>query len=159
MGFFILKREVIERLLETKIRDIIHELCPMMKIEKTMPIEMFIDTVKKHGVDAAVVVEKKDRIVGIITRLDLLKIFRTDVPYRLRVLAAPSPSRVERVTVGEIMSRNPVMIKETAKIRDAIDLMNRYKISHLIIIDEKGKPRAIFSRRYLLKKIFGIEEH
>ena len=159
MSFFILKREFVEKLLESKIHDIIPELCPTVKIEETMPIEVFIDTVKKRGVDAAIVVGRKGNIVGIVTRLDLLKIFRLNIPYRLRVLAAPSPPRMEKITVGEIMTRNPVTVKESSKVRDAIDLMSRYKISHLVIVDEKGHPKAIFSRRYLLRKIFGIEEH
>jgi len=159
LSFFILKRDEIEKVLESQIRDILHELCPPLRIEENMPVEIFIDTVKSKGVDAAIVVGRKGKVVGIVTRLDLLKILHLEVPYRLRVLAIPRHPKVEKITIREIMTRNPITLRETAKVRDAIDLMSKYKISHIIIVDSKGNPKAIFSRRYLLKKVFGIEEH
>jgi len=159
LSFFILKRDEIEKILESQIQDILHELSPPLEIEENMPVEIFIDTVKSQGIDAAIVVGHKGKVVGIVTRLDLLKILHFEVPYRLRVLAIPRHPKVEKITIREIMTKNPIMLKETAKVRDAIDLMNKYKISHIIIVDSKGNPKAIFSRRYLLKKIFGIEEH
>jgi len=159
LSFFIVKREEIEKILESTLREHIEELQPLIAVEEDMPVEIFIDAAKRQKADAAVVVGRKGKIVGIVTKLDLLKILRLELPYRLRLLAIPKRPRLDKITIREIMTRNPISLKDSAKVRDAIDLMSKYRISHVVIVDDEGKPKAIISRRFLLKKIFGIEEH
>lgn len=158
MCAFILKRKDLERMLETKILDIIADLPHIIAVEEDMPVEFFIDSVKKRKIDAAVVISKRGRVSGIVTRLDLLKLLQLELPYRLRILSLPLKTKTEKITIKEIMTPNPISLSETAKVKDAIELMSKFRISHIVIVSKEGKPRAIISRRYVLRKIFGIEE-
>lgn len=158
MSSFTFKRKDLEKTLETELLKIIHELPKAIAVEEDMPIEIFIDSIKKRKTDAAIVIDRKGKISGIVTRLDLLKVLKPVVPHGVRIFSMPLKVRVEKITIKEIMSPNPIMLPETAKIRDAIELMNKYRISHVIVTDTAGEPKAIISRKYMLKKFFGIEE-
>ena len=158
MSSFMFKRKDLEKMLETKLIDIVHELPKVIAVEEDMPIEIFVDSAKKRKADAAIVIDRKGRISGIVTRLDLLKVLRPVMPHRVRIFSMPLKVRIEKITIKEIMTPNPIMLPETARIRDAVELMNRYRISHVIITDTAGKPKAIISRKYMLRKFFGIEE-
>jgi len=155
------RSEDIRRILETRIQDLLHELPPFLKVTEETPIEVFIDAMKLQGANVAVVVGRNGRITGIVTRLDLLKILEleTRTPQRLRVLALPKLPKPGKIKVGDIMTENPVTLGETARVRDAVDLMSKYRISNIIIVDSKGDPKAVFSKKYLLKKIFGVNNH
>ena len=158
MSSFMFKREDLEKTLEMKLLEIIHELPKVIAVEEDMPIEIFIDSTKKRKTDAAIVIDRKGKISGIVTKLDLLKVLRPVLPHGVRIFSMPLKVRIEKITIKEIMSPNPIMLPETAKVKDAVELMNKYRISHVIITDITGKPKAIISRKYMLKKFFGIEE-
>ena len=47
------------------------------------------------------------------------------------------------LTVEEVMSRNPKMINETAKLSEAEKLMRQYNIHSLVVVDENGRLSGI----------------
>lgn len=60
------------------------------------------------------------------------------------------PSRVKRkVTVGERMTRHPITIKRSDRIRDAVDRMKAGHLRHLPVVNDQGRLIGIVSDRDL----------
>ncbi len=89
---------------------------------------------KEIGVSALPVVDIDGRLKGIVTERDFVwKIIAEEKPYN--------------TPISEIMTKDLVVIGENETIRDALRLMNRFKVRHLPVIDEKGRLIGILSLR------------
>ena len=86
----------------------------------------------------SVLVSENDAVIGIITAKDIL----VDV-----VAKGKDPSKTP---VKEITQKSIIKIHKSAKVRDAIFLMNKHNIRRLIVEDDK-RPIGVISR----KKIVG----
>ncbi len=68
---------------------------------------------------------------------------------------APLPESTSRLalaerTAAELMTPNPVSIREAATIREAVDLLTRRGISGAPVIDRAGRPVGVISRADIL---------
>lgn len=72
-----------------------------------------------------------DRIAGLVTDGDVRRAMQK---YR---------SRFFDLTAGEIMTRTPKIVPETARITDAEDIMRRHKIHSLLVADAAGRLAGI----------------
>jgi CBS domain-containing protein len=70
-----------------------------------------------------------ERLVGIFTERDALKLMAKDVDFS--------------TTVGEVMSRDPTTIPSTATVGQAIRVMAEGAYRHLPIVDSQGKPAGV----------------
>ena len=52
--------------------------------------------------------------------------------------------------VEDYMTPNPISVKPTLKLKDAIDIMAKKKIGNMIVDDEKGRPSGILTEREIL---------
>src|SRR5688572_26588514 len=73
----------------------------------------------------------------------------------------PQPeNQLERsVMHGQVKSlkqNSPVIISNTATIREAIDVMLKSNVGALLIVNGQGQLIGIFSERDLLKKVVGL---
>ncbi|MEN2999034.1 MAG: CBS domain-containing protein [Acidilobaceae archaeon] len=94
----------------------------------------------EKGVGSLVVVDDMGRLIGILTRTDIL---------RHVVSKGLSP---ERVTVGEVMTRNPIYVLADTPLSEAARLMGAKGIGHLPVLDSKTyKPIGMLSKRDILK--------
>ncbi len=65
-------------------------------------------------------------------------------------LAAPPCMRLGKAKASEMMTANPVSLREEASIADAIELFTRRRISAAPVIDEAGRPVGVLSRTDIL---------
>ncbi len=65
-------------------------------------------------------------------------------------LAAPPCMTLGKVKASDMMTANPVSLRESASVADAIELFTRRRISAAPVIDEAGRPVGVLSRTDIL---------
>ncbi len=113
----------------TRVKDsMVSTNLPVVTLDQKISDTIIEISKTKQGI--AVVIEK-DNIVGVVTDGDVRRAMqdRKEIFFEL--------------TVNEVMSRNPKTIIETAKLSEAENLMRRYNIHSLIVVDENGKLSGI----------------
>ena len=56
-------------------------------------------------------------------------------------------------TVDKIIRREPLVINENARIKDAVELMSRENVGLLVIVDSAGKPIGVISERDIIRAL------
>ncbi|PMP87953.1 MAG: signal transduction protein [Caldisphaera sp.] len=99
---------------------------------------------KKIG--SIAIVSPDDKVIGIFTERDLTKVVAENTPLTK--------------SIGEVMSKNPWVIKESDSISKAVSLMYEKEIRHLPVVDSEGKLKGIITSRDLagiLSKLTSLE--
>jgi CBS domain-containing protein len=119
----------------TPIRDV--GAGPLLSVSPDTPLLDVVTAMRDRRCGAALVVDTSG-IAGIFTERDLLK--RVDH----RNLAWHA------MKVREVMTPNPVTVRETQTIEDAINLMTVGSFRHLPVVDPEGRPLSLISIREIL---------
>jgi len=133
------------RRLMLKVKDIMQtgENIPMVKEE-----DFFIDGIKeinRKNLGFTLVIDKNKKLKGIITDGDIRRLLAEGVD-------------IKKLKVKQVMTKNPKTIEEDVLAVKAIEIMEKYEITCLVITDEKKTPKGIVHLHDLLgKKDFGIE--
>lgn len=95
-------------------------------------------TLRQHRITGLAVVDRDDRLVGVISQTDLL------------YLAAPSVRalihhRDSGIRVGEVMSSPPVTIDAAAPLANAARMMDRDHLHRLVVVDAHGRPIGVLA--------------
>lgn len=93
-------------------------------------------TTKRLGVTS--VVNKEGKLLGIITDGDLRRLLEKTL-------------RIENLTAGEAMTKNPKTIKQEYLASFALQQMENYNITSLIVTDEEERPTGIIHLHDLVK--------
>jgi arabinose-5-phosphate isomerase len=102
--------------------------CPI--VDQNAPIHVVLDTITRKGLGMTAVVDDTRRLTGIITDGDLR-----------RKLAAGLDLR-DRVAV-DIMSSNPVTVSAETMAVEALGLLERRKITSVVVIDEERHVEGV----------------
>lgn len=102
---------------------------PVVRPETPMP--EVIETMTSKGFGLACVLDSRDRLVGIITDGDL------------RRMARKFRSAVFRKSARDGMTANPVTVSRTGLATEALNLMERRKITSLVVVSSKGGVEGI----------------
>jgi acetoin utilization protein AcuB len=99
------------------------------------------------------VVDKKGKILGIVTLGDIREASPSDATtlsvWELHYL-------LSKLTVGKIMTPNPITVKPDSTIRDAAKLMLENKIGGLPVVDEDNKVVGIITESDIFRLL--VEE-
>ncbi|MGL4669300.1 MAG: CBS domain-containing protein [Methanobacteriaceae archaeon] len=87
-------------------------------------------------------VMEDNQVVGILTLTD--------------IVSAIANSKKD-VIVKDIMSKNPITVKGDLMIAEAIDLMHKYKVGRLIILDDSKNPIGIITRTDIVNTITDLK--
>jgi CBS domain-containing protein len=60
--------------------------------------------------------------------------------------------------VGDLRPRPPVTVPEAATVGEAVAVMLERNLGSVLLVDEAGRLRGIFSERDLLKKVAGLHD-
>jgi arabinose-5-phosphate isomerase len=114
------------RRLLTHVRDImrIGERIPMVNLNATLGDAIL--EISKKGVGMTAIVDGKQRVLGIYTDGDL----RRTLAKRMDFNATP---------VGDVMSANPRCIGPDNLAAEAVQVMEQYNISQMLVVDEQSK--------------------
>ena len=122
-----------------------------VEIKENAPIKDLLDLLKETEMTCFIVVNDKEKLKGIITESDLLKIIRKPrkktgiggIGYRSLLFRGAE-------NVGDIMTRNPIYVKPTCKLEEAASIMRDYKIRHLPVVEDHKLVGSISLKDILL---------
>lgn len=99
--------------------------CPRLTVDD--PLDRYYDVcaAAPHRAGAAAVVDDAGRLIGFFTDGDLRRLHREGKPLDIRM--------------GQVMTRNPKVARETDLVADALRTMQRYKIDELPAVDGEGR--------------------
>jgi CBS domain-containing protein len=108
-------------------------------VKPTTPLLEAREILFKHKIRRLIVLDDKEKPVGIITEKDVAK-----AVYSL----AGKP--IKSVKVGDFMSKNLVTVKKNATVYDCAKLMKNRKISSVIVLSDKGTLEGIVTKTDLV---------
>ncbi|MBP2142884.1 CBS domain-containing protein [Methanococcus voltae] len=109
-------------------------------LEDATVIDACFDIVNS-GQRVAPVYNSKNNIAGIITDYDIIE-------------AVSTSDILKDVSVDAIMTKNPITIDKNENVGKARNLMSKYGIGRLIVLDEDGEPEGIVTEDDIIKKIY-----
>lgn len=123
------------------------------------PIFTARQLMKEKGIRHLPVVDREGRLVGIVTDRDM----RTAMPSQLlsKEEFLLAKERISNHTVADIMTPDPLTIREYHTLQDALLVMNLKKVGAFPVVSESGELKGIISTRDILKAfidMLNIEE-
>ncbi len=121
---------------------------PIVAIRTRDSLERARSMLADHEVSALPVVDEKDRVVGILSRTDLLRVGRREAGSRPGAALLMLPDR----NAGDEMTHEVAILSHEASIADAAGVMTQKRI-HRVVIEDDGVPVGIFSTRDVMRVI------
>jgi arabinose-5-phosphate isomerase len=118
------------------VRDIMHQGEALPRISETARMGDAIVEMTSRGFGCVAVVNAEGRMTGVISDGDLRRHMRPDLTM---------------IPVVEVMSRNPRVVKEQTLAVEALDALNKSKITALFVVDAGHKPVGIVHVHDLLR--------
>lgn len=112
----------------------------------------------ERSISGLPVVDKADRVIGVVTQADILSIIggRKEQTFKdlLRhIIGEPLPERKMGDIVGDIMAASPVTIAPGTPVAEAARIMDEKRIRRLPVVDGQNRLLGIISRADILKAI------
>ncbi len=126
------------RRLLLRVEEIMHsgEAIPVVKQDACLKTALVEMTQKKLGMTA--VVDQTGVLVGIFTDGDIRRAFDSNV-------------NIHSTTICDVMTHNPKVINKTLLAAEAINIMESFKITALIVTDEQNKPIGVVHMHDVLR--------
>ncbi|ADN50278.1 CBS domain-containing protein [Vulcanisaeta distributa] len=115
-----------------RVREVMREVLITVKDDK--PLTEVIKIMNEKNIGSIIVTDEEGRAIGVFTERDLLRLVASNVS-------------LNALTVGDVMTRNVIVIEEDASLIKAVHIMAKHGIRHLPIVDEDGKVIGIVSIR------------
>jgi CBS domain-containing protein len=131
----------------TRVRDIMTSPAITVSPDTTLPAANAI--MKEKQIRHLPVVEK-GRLVGIVSRGDLRE---ASISASVNVDQYELHFMLNRLTLGELMTRKVRTVLPDALVVDAADLMTEHKIAGLPVVDSEGAVIGIVTESDLLKML------
>jgi CBS domain-containing protein len=127
----------------------------VVTVRDTTPFKEIVGLLEEHHVSAVPVVDRRKRLVGIVTEADLLVKERHGRPepppflegHRSRAERAKARARV----ASELMTAPVITVTPFETIAEAARLMHRHNVKRLPVVDADGDLLGIVGRADLLK--------
>jgi CBS-domain-containing membrane protein len=94
-------------------------------------LDGILDLFCQHRLDFCCVVDHMKRVVGVVTRSDLLRTIEAAATLKL------GPDEIIRV--HHIMGHDPIVIKKQESIAVAVNTMREHGLKNLPVVDEEGR--------------------
>ncbi|MGQ4832418.1 MAG: HPP family protein [Candidatus Asgardarchaeia archaeon] len=148
---------------------------------RDMPIEMVARFIVDHDYTLLPVVDESGNVIGAVTQYDLLRAYMLGkkpeavavtpmtIPAEIEeaITYSPSESTLQQVlieqpvasvikpevTVESIMQKGYVEVLSTEPLERARNLMLRYKVNHLVVVNDEGKIIGILSKRNIMRAL------
>ena len=137
-------------------------------VSPSQKLEVAAKLLRRHGVNAALVVDETGKCVGIVTSSDLVR-FQAEFPeadslidhgMTFETTRRPVDGRIELVShpfdeIQRHMTRSLQTIEQTQSLRFAARVMREQRIHHLVVLDDSQRPIGILSSLDILSKLDG----
>src|SRR5687768_12561971 len=108
-----------------------------LTVAPTQTLEQALALMRHHRISGLPVIDADKRPLGILTN--------RDVRFEKRLSQQ----------VGEVMTKNPVMVKDGVAIDEAKDLLHKHRIEKLLVVDDNGRLKGLIT----IRDIEQAEEH
>jgi CBS domain-containing protein len=130
----------------------------IISVQKYESILHVADILAEKNISGLPVVDKGNRVIGIITQADILSVVGIRKEHTLKdllkhMLGEPLPEKKIGDIVADIMASPAVTIKPTANIAEAAQLLDEKRIRRLPVVDEKNVLIGLISRADILKAV------
>lgn len=130
----------------------------VLSITKFEPIMKVADILAEKNISGLPVVDKENKVIGIITQADILSMIGVSREHTFKdvlkhMLGESLPERRIGDHVGDIMTSPALTVKPTAKIAEAVRIMDEKRIRRLTVADEKNVLIGILTRADILKAV------
>ncbi len=121
-----------------RVKDIMHTGNKIPKLYKTALLKDVIFEISSKKLGITIVVDKEDKVVGIITDGDLRRLLE-------------KKRDIFKTKAEKIMTKNPKIVEKNNLAARALQIMEKYSISSLIITNENKNPTGIIHLHDILK--------
>lgn len=104
-------------------------------------VQSAIELMVENDQGSVIVLDEKDKVIGIFTERDVLRHYLVNQPTFLYL------------KVSEVMSSPVQTVSEDMKVSDALTIMNEKNVRRLPVVDKSGKMIGFISWRELFAKI------
>jgi arabinose-5-phosphate isomerase len=125
--------------LTTRIKDLMIPSHSLPCVSEGTPMAEAVLAVDRGGLGATLVVDRHNRLTGIITDGDIRRMVVSEMP-------------INNLTVDDVMTRGPRTQKEDAPTYDALNLMEQHQITVLPIVNDAGEVKGILHLHDILGK-------
>jgi CBS domain-containing protein/RNA polymerase-binding transcription factor DksA len=123
-------------------------------VEPDMAAVAALELMIGEGIRHLPVLDRKDRVCGIVSLDDL----RAAFPFAVSLVQPPTREEREDVfgyAVGEVMTHGPLTIQPQATLAEAASLLARYRVGCLPVVDAKGRLIGVFTEIDALRALAG----
>ncbi|WP_243665842.1 CBS domain-containing protein [Vulcanisaeta sp. JCM 16159] len=107
-----------------RVRDVMKEV--PITVRDDEPLTEVIKIMNERNIGSIIVTDEEGKAIGVFTERDLLRLIASNVG-------------LGALTVGDVMTRNVIVVEEDASLIKAVHIMAKHGIRHLPIVDEDGK--------------------
>ncbi len=130
----------------------------VISVSKYESIMHAANILTEKNISGLPVVDKEDKVLGIITQADILSMVGVRREHTFKdllkyMLGEPLPERRLGDHVGDIMTSPALTIKAQSNIAEAVRMMDEKKIRRLTVVDEKNSLIGILTRADILKAV------
>ncbi|WP_069808269.1 CBS domain-containing protein [Vulcanisaeta thermophila] len=115
-----------------RVRDVMREV--VVTAREDSPLLDVVKAMVENGVGSMIITDDENRVIGVFTERDLMRL-------------VGNSEDLSRLVVGEVMTRNVVVIEDDASLVKAVHLMAKHNIRHLPVINSEGKLVGVISIR------------
>ncbi|GAB6947422.1 hypothetical protein JCM16161A_15520 [Vulcanisaeta sp. JCM 16161] len=115
-----------------RVRDVMKEV--PITVRDDEPLTKVIKIMNERNIGSIIITDEEGKAIGVFTERDLLRLVANNIS-------------LDALTVGDVMTRNVIVVEEDASLIKAVHIMAKHGIRHLPIIDEGGKVIGIISIR------------
>jgi len=146
-----------------KIEDVMQK--DVIKFDELDKIVDVAQSFRENKISGAPVVNKENKVIGVISEGDIMRLLEIHSPKINLILPAPldlielpirmkyeldeiaeDMQRAGSVVIDQIMTKKVVSIGSDASISDAAELMDTHKVKRLPVISDEGKLVGIVTR-------------
>ena len=142
--------------LEMLVRDVMTK--GVLSITKFESIMLVADILTEKNISGLPVVDKDNKVVGIITQADILSMIGVSRDHTFKdllryMMGEPLPHRRLGDHVGDIMTTPALTIKPDMNVAEAVKIMDEKRIRRLTVVDDKNTLIGILTRADILKAV------
>ena len=115
-----------------RVRDVMREVPITVRDDESL-IKV-VKIMNEGNIGSIIVTNEDGKVMGVFTERDLLRLIANNV-------------NIDALTVGDVMTRNVVVIEQDASLIKAVHIMAKHGIRHLPIVDDDGRVIGIISIR------------
>lgn len=126
-----------------KVKELMVPKEKLVKVKPSITVTEAVKIMYEKGIGSVLVVEN-EKLVGIFTERDAIKIIATGIPLS--------------ENLEKVMTKKPITIEENEYLSKASVIMSEKNIRHLPVVDKEGKLTGIISAKDIATYFYTIIE-